>query len=141
MGGCPSCSRLSFVVGSTKLMDWRQDSLAFFAACQRAKSAPSIKNFRPIWTIRICSSSMILRKWRTENPASSAAFGISRNVFFTTIPSVDFIGSSFVLEEYARRMPDFWCADRDFVLRNYLFFAHERISIVGGWNKVFLDRS
>src|SRR5262245_37432621 len=101
------CGRLSFVVLSTKLMGPRQDSFAFFAACQRAKSAPRIKNFRPIWTIRICSSSMILRKWRTENPAISAAFGISRNVFFTTIPSVDFIGSSFVLEEEARPMPDF----------------------------------
>src|SRR5215831_17783850 len=91
--------RLDFVAGSTKLMDRNQDSFAFFDSCHRAKSAPSIKNFRPIWTIRICSSSMILRKCRTENPANSAAFGISRNVFFTTIPPVDFIGSSFVLED------------------------------------------
>src|SRR5215471_5002246 len=105
MGGRTLCGRLDFVVRSTKLMDRHQDSLAFFDSCHRAKSAPRIKNFRPIWTIRICSSSMILRKWRTENPANSAAFGISRNVFFTTIPSVDFIGSSFVREEHARPVP------------------------------------
>src|SRR5262249_7448797 len=105
MGGCTPCSRLDFVVRSTKMMERQQDRFAFFYFFHRAKSAPRIKNFRPIWTIRICSSSMILRKWRTENPANSAAFGISRNAFFTTIPSVDFIGSSFVREEHARPMP------------------------------------
>src|SRR5215475_16140594 len=105
MGGRRKRGRLNFVAGSTKLMDRHQDSFALLDSCQRAKSAPSIKNFRPIWTIRICSSSMILRKWRTENPANSAAFGISRNVFLTTIPSVDFIGSSFVREEHARPVP------------------------------------
>src|SRR5262245_66042363 len=34
---------------------------------------------------------MILRKCLTENPASSAALGMSRNVLFTVHPAVDFI--------------------------------------------------
>src|SRR5262245_18257938 len=105
MGGRRKRDRLNVVAGSTKLLDRQQDSFAFFDSCQRAKSTPSIKNFRPIWTIQICSSSMILRKWRTENPANSATFGMSRNVFFTTIPSVDFIGSSFVRKKHAQPVP------------------------------------
>src|SRR5579883_3398493 len=67
---------------STKLMELRQESFVLFAACQRSKSAPRMKNFRPIWTIRMRSSLMIMQKSTTEKPASSAALGISRNVFF-----------------------------------------------------------
>src|SRR5881396_4274508 len=74
-----------------KLLDCVQDNLALFDACQRSKSAPNMKNLRPIWTMRMRSSSMILRKCRTEKPASSAALGMSRNVFFTPTPSVDFM--------------------------------------------------
>src|SRR5580765_16532 len=72
-------------------MDWCQETLVLFDDCQRSKSAPNIKNFRPICTMRIRSSSMILRKCRTENPASSAAFGMSRNVLFVAHSTVDFI--------------------------------------------------
>src|SRR5207249_9844351 len=67
---------------STKLLDGYQDNLDLFDACQRSKSAPNMKNLRPIWTMRMRSSSMILRKCRTEKPASSAALGMSRNVLF-----------------------------------------------------------
>src|SRR2546428_2125671 len=81
-------------VPSIKLMEKFQDTLLLLADCQRSKSAPRIKNFRPIWTIRMRSSSMILRKCRTEKPASSAALGMSRNVLFIAHPSVDFISSS-----------------------------------------------
>src|SRR6185503_21010152 len=76
---------------STYLVDSYQETFTRFSACQRSKSAPRMKNFRPIWTMRIRSSSMILRKCLTENPASSAALGMSRNVLFTVHPAVDFI--------------------------------------------------
>src|SRR3989454_8630462 len=76
---------------STKLLDGNQDNLDLFDACQRSKSAPNMKNLRPIWTIRIRSSSMILRKCRTEKPASSAALGISKKVLFVLSASVIFI--------------------------------------------------
>jgi hypothetical protein len=33
---------------STKLMDMFQDGFTFLVACQRSKSAPRMKNFRPI---------------------------------------------------------------------------------------------
>ena len=84
----------------------RQLALTLFVACQRSKSAPRIKNLRPIWTIRIRSSSMILRKCRTENPASSAAFGISRKVLLTVHPSVNFIFSSYAKEVCASCVPE-----------------------------------
>src|SRR5881396_1622892 len=74
-----------------KLLDCVQDNLALFDACQRSKSAPNMKNLRPIWTMRMRSSSMILRKCRTEKPASSAALGMSRNVLFVAKSSVVFI--------------------------------------------------
>src|SRR5438093_4532288 len=76
---------------STKLLDGYQDNLDLFDACQRSKSAPNMKNLRPIWTMRMRSSSMILRKCRTEKPASSAALGMSRNVLFVAKSSVIFI--------------------------------------------------
>src|SRR5262245_44834775 len=123
----------------------RQDSFAFFAACHRAKSAPSIKNFRPIWTIRICSSSMILRKWRTENPAISAAFGMSRNVLFTTIPSVDFIRFLLCGEEHARAVPrrffDVAFSVSLCLGNGHLFFTHKRIPVIGRRDEILLDRS
>src|SRR5215510_8470020 len=40
-----------------------------------------MKNFRPICTVGIPSSSMILRKCRSEKPAISAAVGMSKNIF------------------------------------------------------------
>src|SRR5439155_9488365 len=40
--------RPHFVSSSTKLMDMFQEGLTFFVACQRSKSAPRMKNFRPI---------------------------------------------------------------------------------------------
>jgi hypothetical protein len=40
--------RPHFASSSTKLMDMFQDGLTFFVACQRSKSAPRMKNFRPI---------------------------------------------------------------------------------------------
>src|SRR6516162_10193828 len=40
-----------------------------------------MKNLRPIWTMGIPSSSMILRKCRIEKPAISAAVGMSKNIF------------------------------------------------------------
>src|SRR5256885_2913247 len=83
-----------------------QDAFNFFDDAQRSKSAPSIKNLRPVWTIRIRSSSMILRKCRTENPASSAAFGMSRNVFVVVNISVDLISPSFSGDGYAACLPD-----------------------------------
>src|SRR5213593_3644657 len=76
---------------STKLLDGTQANLDLLDACQRSKSAPNMKNLRPIWTIRIRSSSMILRKCRTENPASSAALGMSRKVLFVAKSSVVFV--------------------------------------------------
>src|SRR5437763_14590509 len=76
---------------SIKLLDGNQDNLDLFEACQRSKSAPNMKNLRPIWTIRIRSSSMILRKCRTEKPASSAALGISKKVLFGLSASGIFI--------------------------------------------------
>src|SRR5881396_3447195 len=76
---------------SRNLLDGIQDNLALFEACQRSKSAPNMKNLRPIWTIRIRSSSMILRKCRTEKPASSAALGISKKVLFVLSASAIFI--------------------------------------------------
>src|SRR5437660_5355353 len=87
-------------------MDRKQESFSFFDDCQRSKSAPSMKNFRPIWTIRMRSSSMILRKCRTENPASSAALGMSRNVRLVVDSSVDLISSSLSEGKYAHRLPD-----------------------------------
>src|SRR5262245_40508867 len=54
--------------------------LTLLPACQFMKSRPSMKNFRPIWTIGMRSSSMILRKCRSEKPAISAAVGISKNI-------------------------------------------------------------
>src|SRR5262245_42282389 len=48
---------------------------------------------------------MILRKCRTENPAISAAFGMSRNVFFTTVPSVVFMDPSLSARRDARGVP------------------------------------
>src|SRR5215510_12707109 len=81
-------------------MDGYQETLTFFEDCQRSKSAPRMKNLRPIWTMRICSSSMILRKCLTENPASSAALGMSRNVLFTVHPAVDFIRAPPFLGEH-----------------------------------------
>jgi len=53
---------LDLLKKSTNLVGNRQEALDLFEACQRSKSAPKMKNFRPIWTMRICSSSMILRK-------------------------------------------------------------------------------
>src|SRR5439155_12102535 len=115
-----------FMVASTKMMDRHQDTFALFAACQRSKSAPSIKNFRPIWTIRMRSSSMILRKCRTEKPASSAALGMSRNVLFVVHSSVDFI----LVLLYGGRI----CS------RNAtLLFGHKRVPIVGRRYEIFLD--
>src|SRR6185503_5362091 len=90
---------------STYLVDSYQETFTRFSACQRSKSAPRMKNFRPIWTIRIRSSSMILRKCRTEKPASSAAFGISRNVLLTGTASVDFMFASFSREGHATGLP------------------------------------
>ena len=124
-----------FIASSTKLMERRQDTLGFFDACHRSKSAPSMKNFRPIWTIRIRSSSMILRKCLTEKPAISAALGMSRNVFFTAIPSVDFIGSSFSQEENARVVPN----GKSGI--NNLLFTHKGVSIIGRRHEIFLDCS
>src|SRR5262245_34871225 len=49
--------------GSRELVEECQDACNFFDDCQRSKSAPRMKNFRPICTIRMRSSSMILRKW------------------------------------------------------------------------------
>src|SRR6516165_11087513 len=94
MGGRILGSRPISFPQSSKLIDGDQDSLIFFDDCQRSKSAPSMKNFLPIWTMRMRSSSMILRKWRTENPASSAALGMSKNVLFVVDSSVDLISSS-----------------------------------------------
>src|SRR5207248_11347546 len=76
---------------SIKLLDGNQDNLDLFDACQRSKSAPNMKNLRPIWTMRMRSSSMILRKCRTEKPASSAALGISKKVLFVLSASGIFI--------------------------------------------------
>src|SRR5213594_268733 len=76
---------------STKLLDGYQDNLDLFDACQRSKSAPNMKNLRPIWTMRMRSSSMILRKCRTEKPASSAALGMSKKVLFVLSASAIFI--------------------------------------------------
>src|SRR6185369_3175575 len=102
-----------------------------------------MKNFRPIWTIRMRSSSMILRKCRTENPAISAAFGMSRNVFFTAIPSVDFIGSSFfrggkctVGSKVKRGV-----TTKAHPFISSLLFAHVGISVVGRRYEVFFDRA
>src|SRR4026207_814204 len=72
-------------------MEYHQDNLDLFCDCQRSKSAPRMKNLRPIWTIRICSSSMILRKCRTEKPARPAALGISRNILLVVPDSCKFI--------------------------------------------------
>src|SRR6185369_2043440 len=44
------------------------------------KSRSRIKNFRPICMTGMQSAPMILRKWRMENPACSAAWEISRKV-------------------------------------------------------------
>src|ERR1700739_1914849 len=87
-----------------------------------------MKNFRPIWTIRMRSSSMILRKCRTENPASSAALGMSRNVLFVVHSSVDFI----LVLLYAGRI----CTRN-----STLLFGHKRVSIVGRRYEIFLDCS
>src|SRR2546428_13373599 len=57
----------------------------FLPDSQLVKSRPRIKNFLPIWTIGMRSSSMILRKWRIENPAISAAVGISRNILMRVV--------------------------------------------------------
>src|SRR6266581_3848619 len=74
-----------------KLLDCVQDNLALFDACQRSKSAPNMKNLRPIWTIRIRSSSLIMGTGPTEKPASSAALGMSKKVLFVLSASVIFI--------------------------------------------------
>src|SRR5207253_235857 len=116
----------SFNSPSRKLVDAYQESFAFLPACQRSKSAPRMKNFRPIWTIRMRSSSMILRKCRTEKPASSAALGMSRNVLFVVHSSVDFI----LVLLYGGRI----CS------RNAtLLFGHKRVPIVGRRYEIFLD--
>src|SRR6059058_3281807 len=90
---------------SIKLLDGNQDNLDLFDACQRSKSAPNMKNLRPIWTMRMRSSSMILRKCRTEKPASSAALGMSRNVLFVAKSSVVFICVRLCEDAYASGLP------------------------------------
>src|SRR5205823_6198025 len=72
------------------------------------------------------SSSMILRKCRTENPASSAALGISRNVLFTAHPSVDFIVAPF---------------RRNYEHGGCLFVGHEGITVICRRNEVLFDRA
>src|SRR5262249_21165479 len=81
-----------------------------------------------IWTIRMRSSSMILRKCRTENPASSAALGISRNVLFGESASVVFI--SVLL-----------CGGRICIWVAVLLLGHKRVTIIGWRHEVFLDCS
>src|SRR5438045_1112717 len=100
------------------------------------------------------SSSMILRKCRTEKPANSAAFGISKNVFLTVVPSVCFMLPPFRRRsmqaechkgEEARRAFPFWILASGFWLLDsgfwLLFFAHVRISIIRGGDEVLFDGS
>src|SRR5439155_16116885 len=127
-----------------------------------------MKNFLPIWTIRMRSSSMILRKWRTENPASSAAFGISRNVLFGAPSSVDFMCPSFSggrictrvarsgvmkISEFGKNGDVALCPHFQYGSqfengytglrphKSLLFLRHEGIPIVRGRNKCFFDRA
>src|SRR5215472_1494236 len=138
-------------------MELRQDTFDFFAACQRSKSALRMKNFRPIWTIRMRSSSMILRKCRTENPASSAALGISRNIRLGATPSDAFMLFLLVQDGKACGVP------RDNGKRGHkapayvgggfmppfparhrisgLLFAEVGVSIIGRRNQRFFDRA
>src|SRR5262245_11266320 len=99
----------------------------------------------------MCSSSMILRKCRTENPAISAAFGISRKTRFDAHPTDDFmcslLGTQGVhlacqkrkagsQERMEARFP-FWLLTPGF----WLLVSHKRVSVIGRRYEGLFDRA
>src|SRR5438270_310323 len=87
------------------------------------------------------SSSMILRKCRTENPASSAALGMSRNVLLVVNASVDLISSSLSGDGYASCLPERSVSAIARNINRRLLVGHKGITVVRRGDEVLFNRA